>query len=407
MLTRRTFLGTTVTALAAAPILAWAANPSPKKILLRSSWQDVNIGDIAHTPGMLALLEKYHPSSEITLWPGKLGDNVAAMLKTRFPKLKIASTTEEKVAARETCDFFLHGSGPSVVGLKELVTWAKTGKPYGIGGVTLTDDMIKTNRELFSKAKFFFCRDTDSLKALIAGGVTCPIMEFGPDATFLLDLKNDAAADQILASHKLEPKKFACFVPRLRWTPYWKDGRKYEAGQMEQRQAVNEEFKEVDHAKLRTAIIAWVRETKLPALLCPEMTYQVELLAPLLFDKLPDDVKPLVRIRPSYWLTDEAASVYARAAAVVSCEMHSPIIAIANGTPAIHVRQPTDTRKGQMWRDVGLGDWLFEIEAATGEQIAATLLKIAHDPVAANAQVKKAQRYVTERGERMMASIEK
>ena len=28
-----------------------------KKILMLSAWQDVNIGDIAHTPGMLHVLE--------------------------------------------------------------------------------------------------------------------------------------------------------------------------------------------------------------------------------------------------------------------------------------------------------------------------------------------------------------
>jgi hypothetical protein len=35
------------------------AEGAPRRILLRSSWQTVNIGDIAHTPGMLALLEPH------------------------------------------------------------------------------------------------------------------------------------------------------------------------------------------------------------------------------------------------------------------------------------------------------------------------------------------------------------
>jgi hypothetical protein len=148
-----------------------------------------------------------------------------------------------------------------------------------------------------------------------------------------------------------------------------------------------------------------VRETGNPALLCPEMTYQVELLRPLLFDPLPDDVKPRVEARPGYWLTDEAASTYARAAAVVSMEMHSPIIAIANRTPAIHLRQPTDTRKGQMWRDVGLGNWLFEIEEASGEQIAARLLDLHRSSDQTQALVAKARGYVAERGARMAAVL--
>ena len=141
------------------------------------------------------------------------------------------------------------------------------------------------------------------------------------------------------------------------------------------------------------------------ALLCPEMTYQVELLRPLLFDPLPADVKPRVVVRPSYWLTNEASSTYRHAAAVVSLEMHSPIIAIANGRPAIHLRQPTDTRKGQMWRDVGLGEWLFEIEAATGAQIAERLLSIHRDPERARTLVAQGQERSTAGCRAMMQAL--
>jgi len=104
--------------------------------------------------------------------------------------------------------------------------------------------------------------------------------------------------------------------------------------------------------------------------LVPEMTYAVPLLRPLLFDQLPDDVKPHVAVMERYWYTAEANSIYKRAAAILSSEQHSPIMGIANGTPAVLVRQPTDTRKGQMWRDVGLSDWIFEIDQSSGEQIA-------------------------------------
>jgi len=40
-----------------------------------SSWQTVNIGDIAHTPGVLALLEKHLPHAEIRLWPSKVDES--------------------------------------------------------------------------------------------------------------------------------------------------------------------------------------------------------------------------------------------------------------------------------------------------------------------------------------------
>jgi len=402
-LTRRTFLA------ASAAMAAGCAGPAPaasrSRILLRSSWQTVNIGDIAHTPGMLRLLEEQLPQAEVTLWPNRLSDEVEAMIRRRFPRLRVARGAEEQREAMAGCDFFLHGSGPGLVGAAEAKAWKATGKPYGFGGVTLSDAELRDHRALLEGARFIYCRDTLSLEALRAARLSCPVQEFGPDATFALDLRDDARADAFLRDHGLEAGRFACFVPRLRWTPYWKEGRKMAADLVASREAENERHREADHAKVRTAIAAWVTETGQKALLCPEMTYQVELLRPLLFDPLPEAVKPRVVVRPSYWLTDEAASTYRRAAAVVSLEMHSPIIAVANGVPAIHLRQPTDTRKGRMWRDVGLGDWLFEIDEAPGERIAARLLELHRDAGRSRETAAKARDVAADRDRAMIRSV--
>jgi hypothetical protein len=267
-LTRRSFL-----AASAALTAGCAASPAGDRrvrILLRSSWQTVNIGDIAHTPGMLRLIEDRLPKAEVTLWPNALSGEVEAMLRKRFPALRIARSEAEKREALASCDFFLHGSGPGLVGAKEAKAWQATGKPYGFGGVTLSDAELKTHRELLEGAKFIFCRDTLSLDALRAAGLRG---EFGPDATFALDLRDDARAEAFLREHGLEPDGFACFVPRLRWTPYWKEGRTFAPEVIRAREEENERHRDQDHAKLRTAIVAWLRETGAKALLCPEMTY--------------------------------------------------------------------------------------------------------------------------------------
>lgn len=349
------------------------------RILLRSSWQTVNIGDIAHTPGMLALLEKYRPDTEVTLWPNRLSPEVEGLLKKRFPRLRIVQTETEQVAALEACDFFLHGSGPGLVGQAAAALAQKMGKPYGFAGITLNDDELQQQRGLLAGAQFVFTRDTDSLEALRKTGMQGPKMAFGPDATFALDLRDDAAAAQLLAEHNLTPKGFLCAIPRLRWTPYWETSPEHVKPNPE-RSAVNEAFADRDHAKMREAIIAWVEATGQKVFLVPEMTYEVARLRPFLFDPLPDPIKKNVTVLDRYWLTAEAAGVYAQASAVISFEMHSPIIAAANGTPAILLRQPTDTRKGQMWRDVGLADWIFEIDDSTGGQIASRLVEIGRNP---------------------------
>ncbi|MCA1964668.1 MAG: polysaccharide pyruvyl transferase family protein, partial [Prosthecobacter sp.] len=95
-------------ALSAAPLFSTAQEKRSKRILLRSSWQTVNIGDIAHTPGMLALLEKHLPEHKVTLWPSSVENGVAEMLTRRFPKLEILNNTEEaKAEAFATHDFLL------------------------------------------------------------------------------------------------------------------------------------------------------------------------------------------------------------------------------------------------------------------------------------------------------------
>ncbi len=386
-----------------------------RQILLRSSWQTVNIGDIAHTPGMLRLLETHLPQAEVTLWPGDLGGGVEAMIRRRFPRLRIARggldaagkpATPELREAFERAHLFLHGSGPSVVAQAHLEAWRRvTGKPYGVYGVTLgeIDDPL---RELLSGAAFVFCRDTDSL-AHLRTRVEGPVLDFAPDATFAIDLKDEERALPFLKERGLEEGRFIAVVPRLRFTPYYKIRGRPPTAEDKRREAVSDEFKEADHAKLREVIAAWVRKTGGKALVCPEMTYQLEILDPLLVAPLPEEVRRDVVRRETYWGPDEAASVYARARAVVSFEMHSPIIAFAHGTPAIHVRQPTDTRKGRMWADVGLADWLFEVDAARGEDVARALLAIHADPAAAKEKLAKAAAFVTSRQKETMKAVAK
>ena len=400
---RRTFLTTTLAASLSS--ILHAQDKKPVRILLRSSWQTVNIGDIAHTPGMLALLEKHRPDAEVTLWPSSVDRGVEEILRARFPKLKIAKSKAEKDAALAECDFFLHGSGPGLVGVKEAQLAQAAGKRYGFAGVTLSDAEIAGQRELLTGAKFVFLRDTDSMRALAtATGMKAPQTQFGPDATFAIDLRDDAAAAGLLKECNMEPGKFLCAIPRLRWTPYWEIHPESRKPDLE-RIKVNEEFAEKDHAKLREGITAWVRETKMRVLLTPEMTYAVPLLRTLLFDKLPDDVKPHVRFMERYWLTAEACSVYAQAAAIVSMEQHSPIMGIAAGVPSVLVRQPTDTRKGRMWYDLKMDDWVFEVDSTTGAQIAARLVQIGHDLPAARATAAKARALAHERMAAMISAI--
>ncbi len=65
--------------------------------MLRSSWQTVNIGDIGHTPGLLALIEQHISEAEVTLWPMDVRKDVETMLQRRFLRLRIVTTKGDGV----------------------------------------------------------------------------------------------------------------------------------------------------------------------------------------------------------------------------------------------------------------------------------------------------------------------
>lgn len=358
---------------------------SNKTILLVSGWQDVNIGDIAHTPGLLNILQTFLPDYEIILWKRSEGEEVKSLLNRNYPAVKIIYggvdsennvSNNEVVEAMEKADIMIHGSGPSVVGRTNLEAWVKkTNKPFGIFGTTIQH--IDSDLEvLLKKSSFIYTRETASLEVLKNRGIKGKHISFAPDATFYLDMRDDLEGGKFLNEHGLKEKEFICVIPRLRYTPYHKIRKTdWTAEKIKEVEETNAEFKEIDHAKLREAMIRWVKETGNKVLICPEMTYQVDIMDELLIDPLPEDVKPKV-VKRGYWLPDEAASIYAKAHTILSFECHSPIIALATGTPAMYLRQPEDTIKGQMYYDLGFDDWIFEIEESEGHQIAERLMGI-------------------------------
>lgn len=414
-ITRRTFLSRSASAFTLGATTTFTKKAP--RILLRSSWQIVNIGDIAHTPGVLALLEQYLPEAEVRLWASQdLSAEVAAMEHRRFPKLQIVkgsidengkASNPELQATLDWCDFLLHGSGPSLVASKDVAAFVKhTGKPFGVYGITHGSFQSGSHdKDLLNQAKFVFFRDSPSLQLAQREGVKAPVMDFAPDGAFACDLRDEAKATAFLQTHQLEAGKFLCCIPRLRYTPYWKIRNQPLNAE---RHARNQTMADHDHAPLRAAITAVIRETRHKVLLCPEDMTQMEVGKQWVYDKLPDDVKPRVVWREKFWLTDEALSVYVRSAGLFGLEMHSPIMAVGNGIPAIVGRFAEQTSKGLMWRDIGLGDWLFDFDQeAEIAKYTPAVLAMAKNPVAAKANLVKARKFVEQRQRETMNVLRK
>ncbi|MGH8019262.1 MAG: hypothetical protein ACREIA_13415 [Opitutaceae bacterium] len=237
-------------------------------------------------------------------------------------------------------------------------------------------------------------------------GVKTLILELGPDAQLGMHLRDDEKGFAWLQSHGLEDGKFICVIPRLRYTPYYRirEGAKRTPAD-DIRDAINNRTTEQDHAKVRDMIISYVKHTGNKVMVCAEMTYEIELGKEVLVDPLPAEIKKNVVWRDTYWLPDEAASIYSKAQALVSLECHSPLIAYHYGTPAFYVRQPTDTCKGQMYRDFGAGEWFFEIDETDGPELWSRLKAIHANPAAARRRVREVMARVEKLQKRMVEAL--
>ena len=389
----------------------------PRHILLRSGWQVENIGDIAHTPAMLALIEKYIPNTKVTFWPfyDYLPDNEVAMLNKRFPALQIVqgkldvegkASNPELGAAIASADLLLHNSGPATIAWADLANFKKmTGKPFGIFGVSYGLYGTPETATL-SDAAFVYFRDSVSLQKAKEAGVAAAVTGLSPDAAFAIDVLDDTKAAKFLKENGLADKKFLCCIPKHRSTPVWlhtHKNRPFDAA----KNARNEAMKEHDHQPMREAIIQIARTTELKILICHEDETQMPIGKEWILDKLPQDVKPKVVWLNRPWLTDEAVSIYKRSAGLFSNEMHSPIMCIAHGIPAIVCRWEEQSSKGIMWKDIGLSDWLFDFD--NEEEIKGfvpAVMEMAKNPKLANTKAAAAKKLVESRLAKSMQQVE-
>lgn len=393
---------------AAFPAIAQTSGRRPR-ILLRNGWQSQNIGDIAHYMGMMELLKLHGIDAEVRFWSNNMENGAGELFQKHFPEVPFFFSKDKESVdlAFKECDFFLHGSSSGFGAWKDAKRWhEETGKPFGVMGVSITDtgeNLIAT----LKKAKFVYFRDGVSAKRAGEefGIPTPPAMGWGPDTAFgITKLRHEEKATAYLKANGLEEGKFLCCIPRYRWTPFWTLHKDRAVDKV--KLARSEEMKEHDHAPHREAIIRLVREAGVKVLVTHEDQTQIQLGKEVLYDPLPEDVKKNVVWRDSYWLTDEALSIYVRSLGLFGNEMHSPIMCIANGIPAVVGRWDEQTQKGFMWRDIGLDEWLFTMDdEARLKQLPETVLAFAKDPAGSKAKAEKARQIVLAKQKEQFATL--
>ena len=425
MQNRRDFLKLSTLSVAATtlsiPPVVKAGSAAKPVILLRSSWNDANIGDQGHTPGTLRLLERYVPEAEILLWHADPRPETEKIITKNFPDVKIvrgAFYDGSKPFEGELKDAFdrtnlyivnsgmVHNYGlfgydwpATMSSLTPYYYCLDRGIPFGLYGQSFdkfAHPAMPVFKDVLSRAAFIYTRDDESRKFLKENNFKPGLLEFGPDGCFGIDVRDEEKGVAYLKKVGLEDKKFLAVVIRTNTKHVYDTGK----GSLMNPAQPTPEQQEQDRVRMgyvRDLVTTWVRQTGLKVLLAPEVSKEVAQNKLQVYDLLPADVQNKVVWRDTYWNADEAMSVYARAHSMFGIEPHSLIMGLTLGVPVVHARSLLHGRKGWMFRDIGLNDWLFDIDKASSAEITKAVMTIHADYPAAKERVKKAMAFVAER----------
>lgn len=434
---RRTFLetmtgsislGLLTAGLSCRKISITGLNESPR-ILLYSGWNTYNIGDQGHTPGTLRFLEENFKDISLTLWLHSTNDETITLLKNRYPWIqKIVRghinrsgqcDNPELQTAFDQSDYLIQNSGmlynsfwraPSILDacIQKNKSFCLYGQSFDGFNDEDKDEMVRK----LSKAHAIYCRDVESYYYLRKIGVKSEILEFGPDGCFGIDLLNEQKAIQYMNQAGLESKKFLTIIIRTNTSagnkpqnlPDWDVGdtsqNPWDPTKKDQTQT------ELWIEKIREVIIQWVQKTDMKVFLAPEVTKEIKHAKELIYDQLPADIQSHVIHKAEWWNMDEASSMYKHSHSMLAMEPHSCIMALAHGTPAIHYFSERHGVKAYMFRDIGLPEWLYNIDYETSDKPFDALMDIYQDYNRAQSKVKRAIGFVQKRSSEMVENIE-
>lgn len=372
-----------------------------RSIVLRTGWATKNVGDVGHTPGTLRLLYEHFPDARIIVWSNSLNNAITTMLRHRFPNVHIVSghlydkeqdCPQGLAKSLDSCDLFLYNSGMlmnyglfnfdwngPIYNLMPLWRCIERGIPFGIYGQSF-DRFAYPSMSLFrpvlDQASFILTRETESARYLRQNGFACPVIEFGPDGCFGIDTRDDATADAWLANHGLKHGQF--LIVNIRTNTAVSDDSDSPLNPVKttpEQQAENNRWMHT----CATVIKRWVCETGLPVLVAPEAEKEIAAAEVHLRPLIPNGILRHVVIRDTWWNVDEALSTFTRARIAFGIEPHTLIMAMTGEIPIVHARPLRHGRKGWMFRDLGLGENLFDIDSIPAETIAARIVALHRD----------------------------
>ncbi len=242
-----------------------------------------------------------------------------------------------------------------------LLAARKLGVPYGLYGQSFTAfeglHAVYFFKTLLEDAAFVSCRDGDTVDYVKSLGIHPRGLKFVPDSTVSFGLRDDRWGEAFMARHGLKPKEFMVVIPRT-WPR-----------ESIITQFIGEERSKRHVHRLRTIITHWVRKTGMKVLIAVEVKPQMPYHRTVLFDSLPEEIKPHCVVLDKFWLPEQATSIFHNARILVNMDFHSFFLAIPEGTPTVALMTRESGRKIWAFRDFLLPEYMFDIDTTATSTI--------------------------------------
>ena len=346
----------------------------------------------------------------------RIAASIADDILNRLPKevlTELRGANPEAARAFTDAGFVLYTSGTTLnfgrMGVRNLSGFTLRyamplliarahGIPYGVNAQSfdaLDWPASLIFEPLFRDARFVYCRDPDSLEYLRQQNLLCPRSGYRPDTTFFFNGFDEAWADLFMQGHGLKKGRFITVTIRSA------NQKGPLAGTM------TAEREEAIMSRIRRFIEDWVQCTGLPVVLAPEVESEVEAAHRNIFLKLSPAAQTKCVELEKFWTTEQAYSLYQRAQTVVSMEMHSIIMALSLGTPVLMPQFSENGRKVWMLEELGLADWIFDIDdSKSPHALLAAALRIHQVPAAAQQRVRSQLPHLRQLGVSVIREVE-
>lgn len=355
-----------------------------------------NIGTAAHGPSSIAEVMRFMPDAKVTFWAdAPLSGELASMMSRRFPQMEIvwgslSSPNAALAAAVARADALVLGSSSGVSGgVKRSARDFRRlhpGKRLGALAMGTPCEDMKTYDFAFFRDELAYSRGREK-------GWLAPVHGYAPDSVFYFDAVDEKGAEEFMAAHGLVSGRFVCAIPGNRATPRWEFWPDMKTN--ENYVALNEKSLEPDHAPLRAAIAEAVRRHGVKVLICAEQRTELKLIKSAVYDKLPDDVKAGCACQDEMWGADLALGVYRKSRLVFGIEMHSQVMTLGSGVPAVLFHHPGFGTKADMWRTIGVPEWRVDLLKPDASARAVKVVgEILSDPAGAAAKTAKVKAFI-------------